>query len=97
VHVGEWFACALTPGGAAYCWGTNGLGELGDGSNATQRVPVAVAGGLTFSAIDVADAHHTCGLTTSGVAYCWGSNQSGQLGDGTVTNRNVPVKVLGQP
>ncbi len=38
-------------------------------------------------------ARHTCGVTTGGEAYCWGLNSDGQLGDGTGTNRSVPVKV----
>jgi alpha-tubulin suppressor-like RCC1 family protein len=57
---------------------------------------VAVAGGLTFSALS-ASGIHTCGLTTDGVAYCWGSNSDGELGNGSTTSSNVPVKVLGQP
>ena len=42
-----------------------------------------------------AGTHHTCGVTTSGVGYCWGDNSSGQLGNGTTTNSTTPVPVSG--
>jgi alpha-tubulin suppressor-like RCC1 family protein len=37
----------------------------------------------------------SCGLTTDDVSYCWGDNHLGQLGDGTLTNRNRPVRAAG--
>src|SRR5206468_3473491 len=69
--------CALTTEGAAYCWGWNGLGQLGDGSTTDQSVPVSVSGGLTFSSISTRGAN-TCGLTAAGAAYCWGQGYVGQ-------------------
>ena len=93
--------CGLATGGTAYCWGYNGYGQVGDGTSVVngdlenRLVPMAVSGGLTFTAL-VAGNHHTCGLATGGTAYCWGENGSGQLGDGTsVTHRLVPVAVSG--
>jgi hypothetical protein len=53
---------------------------------------VAVVGGLTFKAINAGD-YHTCGITTSGAGYCWGSN-GGKLGDGTAL-RTTPAAVTG--
>jgi alpha-tubulin suppressor-like RCC1 family protein len=76
--------CALTTDGTAYCWGFDQRGGLGDpaiapGSRVT--TPNLVTGGLKFSSI-VPGWQHTCGIVTSGAAYCWGSNTDGQLGIG---------------
>ena len=60
--------CGLTTTGAAYCWGVNRGGQLGDGSTNSSSFPVAVTGGLTFSAL-TPGFEHTCGLATTGAAY----------------------------
>jgi alpha-tubulin suppressor-like RCC1 family protein len=92
IVTGWYHTCGLTAGGAAYCWGFNAHGQLGDGTTADRATPVAVAGGLAFASL-VLGVDHTCATTTTGDAYCWGSNVSGQLGDGTTTDRAVPVAV----
>jgi alpha-tubulin suppressor-like RCC1 family protein len=99
ISVGERHSCALTTSGAAYCWGANGEGQLGNGSSVNSAVPTAVAGGLTFVSLS-AGSNHVCGVALSAAAttytaYCWGSNVYGQLGDGTTTSRNAPVRVAG--
>jgi alpha-tubulin suppressor-like RCC1 family protein len=88
--------CGVTTSGAAYCWGSNGAGELGNGSTANSSTPVAVAGGFTFAAVS-AGGGHTCGVTTSGAAHCWGSNGNGQLGIGALDTllHTTPVAVAG--
>jgi alpha-tubulin suppressor-like RCC1 family protein len=86
--------CGLVAGGAAYCWGKNDLGSLGDGTTNHSAHPVAVAGGHGFTAL-TSLWENTCGLTASGEAYCWGQNGVGQLGDGTTTPRTGPVLVTG--
>ena len=86
--------CGLTATGQAYCWGANFNGQLGDGTTTVQTTPAAVAGSITFDAID-AGARFTCGMDTAGLAYCWGENVNGQLGDGTTVNRLVPTLVTG--
>jgi alpha-tubulin suppressor-like RCC1 family protein len=93
---GELHFCGLVPGGQAYCWGDNGVGQLGTGDFAYSDVPVPVQGGLTFTTLD-AGRFHTCALTNTAVVYCWGGNGVGQLGNGTRTNSPVPVRVAGQP
>ena len=87
--------CAIDAGALAWCWGVNAYGQVGAGSDETVvSEPAAVVGGLAFSDLS-AGQFHTCGVGPDGYAYCWGWNYSGQLGDGTTTDRNVPVAVLG--
>src|SRR5258708_4752059 len=94
VSAGSFHTCGVTPAGAAYCWGRNSFGELGDGTTINQLTPVPVlAGGRFFTAVS-AGYSYTCGLTAAGDVYCWGHNNSGQLGDGTTTDRLTPVLVL---
>ena len=103
--VGAQHVCAIAGQAAAYCWGAGGT--LGNGSAGGSLTPVLVTGGHFFSAL-TAGARHTCGRTDNSdqeldpdpveeVVLCWGRNESGQLGDGTRTDRSAPVRVLGQP
>jgi alpha-tubulin suppressor-like RCC1 family protein len=102
VAAGSHSTCAIATDGEAYCWGANDAGQLGAPSSDTcggtpcSRTPLAVAGSLRFTLISVGDLH-ACGLAVDGTAYCWGKNDRGQLGDGTLVDRAGPVRVLGQP
>lgn len=92
---GERFTCALHGSLQAECSGLNGEGELGDGSfGGLSATPQAVAGGLAFSRVEVGNVH-ACALGTTGAAYCWGYNSSGQLGVGDTLNRDAPTLVTG--
>jgi alpha-tubulin suppressor-like RCC1 family protein len=99
ITAGTSHTCALTPAGAAYCWGAEFAGVLGDGVIATtnnefKTTPTAVLGGIVFASLSAGKLHN-CGLTAAGVAWCWGYNATGQLGDGTKTDRAQPVQVGG--
>lgn len=93
--VGEGHSCRLDANGVS-CWGTNLLGGLGIGYADTLPHPIAepVSMPVRFAQVD-AGQYHSCALTASGEAYCWGYGALGQLGDGRRSNSGVPVRVAG--
>ena len=93
---GSFHSCGFTSGGDGYCWGSNSNGQLGNGTTVYGPTPTAMAGGLSFSALTAFGRWHSCGLTTTGVAYCWGYGLWGQLGNGGTFDATVPMLVLGQ-
>lgn len=101
IGAGHLHTCALDTAMQLYCWGNNAYGQLGDGTTVNRTSPVLVSdpngawaavGGLQSVA---AGRTHTCALTESGQAYCWGHNVWGELGDGSTTNRDMPTLVTG--
>ena len=94
VAAGDEYTCVIA-GGAAYCWGRNKSGQLGDGTSKDQTVSVAVvapwATGAELTSL-AAGMDSTC-VVASGKAYCWGENNSGQLGNANTTDQETPVAV----
>ena len=96
IAAGYYHTCVVTVAGGVKCWGRNGGGDLGDGTNTNRNAPVDVSGlGSGVTAI-TAGGHHTCALTAGGGAKCWGANAQGQIGMGSITGSIiVPVDVAG--
>lgn len=95
VSAGTTHTCGVTTDNRAYCWGDNQYGEVGDSSTAWKRLrPIPVAGTRQYLRID-AGGYHTCAVTTTDRAFCWGRNTYGALGDGTLSQRRWPRAVAG--
>ena len=80
---GHSHSCGIDTTGTAWCWGYDNDGQVGDGDDgqADKYAPVTVAGGHTFTHLTASN-YHTCGIDTTGTAWCWGSDNDGQVGDG---------------
>lgn len=90
-------ACVLRVDGTVRCWGRNGSGQLGDASFVDRTTPVEPVGlGDRVVQVVVAEGS-TCAVLHDGSARCWGSNDSGQLGNGEAGYVAVPERVSGTP
>lgn len=99
ISAGCGFSLALRSDGTVWGWGVNSSGELGNGTTAGSPVPVQVAGLSRVTdiaaGIDAALAKGTNGITSLSEIWAWGHNDSGQIGDGTLTDRLTPEQVTG--
>jgi alpha-tubulin suppressor-like RCC1 family protein len=89
------FACAISEG-AIYCWGGNSVGQLGNDSTMETPLPhesPTIATGATVVSAAIGG-DFACAIV-SGIAYCWGDNTSGQLGNGSMVSSSSPVGVEG--
>ena len=98
VSGGQDHTCGVTTDWLAYCWGDNFTGRLGLGTSGDdgRLTPAAVVGGLRFKQVSAGESF-SCGVTIEELAYCWGDNSVGQLGNGTLTGpeRCDPAHVPG--
>jgi len=94
ISAGGGHACALLSDATVKCWGSNGSGQLGDGTRTRRLTAVAVRGLAGATSVSAGEAV-SCALLADRTARCWGDNRFGQLGDGTTTSRSAPVAVQG--
>ena len=100
VSGGNSYHCAALSGGQARCWGYNGdNGNLGDGTTTTRTTPVNVINLSNVTQVSASKCYsgycHSCALRSNGTMWCWGTNASGALGNGTTTAAYTPVQVSG--
>jgi len=97
---GSYHNCAILADGTVSCWGSDGMGQLGDGSAGDYTItptPVAAITAGNPAIALAAGEFHTCAVLADHTVTCWGHNGSGQLGDGTTTDRSLPTAVVGLP
>jgi alpha-tubulin suppressor-like RCC1 family protein len=93
VSLGIQYGCLVRTDGTAWCWGANDKGQLGDGTTVDRTSPtqVRLPAGIKVSTIGTGESH-TCALDTAGGVWCWGDNDTHELGPGTAASL-VPLKV----
>jgi alpha-tubulin suppressor-like RCC1 family protein len=100
ISASENSTCAVTARGAAFCWGDNSIGQLGDGTAENRAVPVAVlgleSGASSLSISGSMGIYHTCAVINAeaarnGTVVCWGVNSLGEFGNGTEAGSFIPV------
>ena len=94
IAAGIYNTCKITAAGALFCWGDNSNGQLTDGTFTNRATPIAISG-MSSGVTDVSvsgDGYTICAVK-SGSLYCWGDNATGQIGDGTSSDRYTPTLV----
>lgn len=92
VDGGSQFTLAALGDGSVWSWGSNGNGQLGDGTNAPHSAPAVIAG-LSGMARVSGGTDHSLAISADGILWAWGDNTFGQLGDGTTLDRWSPAQI----
>lgn len=91
----DWYSITRSGIENAYAWGLNSVGHLGDNTVVNKSSPASVVGGITDWCQVSAGDNHSLGVGINGVAWSWGFNSLGRLGDGTTVSKSSPVSVVG--
>ncbi|TNF26796.1 MAG: hypothetical protein EP329_20615 [Deltaproteobacteria bacterium] len=96
ITAGGTHSCGVQSDGSLWCWGDNGLGQLGIGTLTAAPLPTLVdAGPASWSTVG-AGAAHTCALTDAGVRWCWGASTYSEIGERvSIQYRTVPIEATG--
>ena len=89
------YSCAVLADGSVRCWGFNLSGQIGDGTMLNIAMESRQVRGVRGATAVAAGGSHACAVVAEGAVVCWGSNEFGQLGDGTTVDRDRPVPVEG--
>ncbi|MCC5866266.1 MAG: hypothetical protein JJU31_14175 [Wenzhouxiangella sp.] len=96
---GHYFSCGLMTNAELRCWGSNFYGQLGVGIELSRQLTPATVTGLGGTVVSIAIGRdHACAVLNNGQARCWGNNDHGQLGNGSLSaprQRLEPVSVTG--
>jgi len=99
ISLGNTHSSALTSYGRIFTWGDNNNGQLGDGTNIQRTAPIEITNRFTLiegeeiAIISLGNSYFSSALTTNGRLFTWGSNNSGQLGDGTAISKSAPINI----
>jgi alpha-tubulin suppressor-like RCC1 family protein len=94
IAAGDHHTCAILVGGDVKCWGSNGLGQVGDGTFSNRAQPKSISLPAPATSL-AAGRNHTCVASGAGGAWCWGDATDGQLGSGDAGSWPTPQNVRG--
>jgi alpha-tubulin suppressor-like RCC1 family protein len=95
LSAGDLHSLGLRANGAAWGWGNNLNGQVGNNTTVSTLSPVSVVGGYTdWTQLSAGD-DHSLGVRANGTAWGWGNNLRGQVGNNSTVNRSSPVSVVG--
>lgn len=94
IDAGGAHTCAINNTRRMWCWGANDFGQVGTGNADGVDEPRPFFNTALVDVLEVSlGDHHSCAITMTGEAFCWGRNDAGQIGDGTINTRRAPVRV----